>query len=316
MAGAVPVSVPCPFVSLVRAGGRWIFTNPATDTQVEIDPPTPNQLVAIAKHQPSPDEDVAAMRRSLGFEAQPGPWMRLAELARTLPASDPMFDVCGFLCLRWVSQFVDYGEQDVLRSDRRRMRRYAEGSAPPPPKFEHEGRALHLPHPAFGDPTTDTDRIAHLLYFSFGRIRRGRFLAQEVEHRAVPSQGARHPLQAYVEVCTDDLLEPGLYHYDGAQHRLVRLAAMDRRRPPGTRIWMTARLQRYQWRYRDKWIFKDLYHEVGHVRGNLELVAADLGLDVRPCRHRPPDSLTARTEPLIEDVLDAYCVDTTARATK
>jgi SagB-type dehydrogenase family enzyme len=92
-----------------------------------------------------------------------------------------------------------------------------------------------------------------------------------------PSGGARHAVEAYVAVRRVSGVAPGIYHYEAASHRLVRL-----RRGLAARtlaacvphqawmagapamIFMTAVFARAQWRYQTPRAYRTVLAEVGH----------------------------------------------------
>ena len=92
-----------------------------------------------------------------------------------------------------------------------------------------------------------------------------------------PSGGARHSVEAYVAVRRVHGLRPGLYHYEAAAHRLVRVPGRLTGRalaacvPHQTwmaaapvLVFMTAVFARAQWRYRTARAYRTVLAEVGH----------------------------------------------------
>jgi SagB-type dehydrogenase family enzyme len=106
-----------------------------------------------------------------------------------------------------------------------------------------------------------------------------------------PSGGARHAVEAYVAVRRVDGLIPGIYHYDAASHRLVRV-----RRGLSARalaacvphqawmagapalVFMTAVFARAQWRYQTPRAYRTVLAEVGHHAQTFCLLATQAGL--------------------------------------
>jgi SagB-type dehydrogenase family enzyme len=106
-----------------------------------------------------------------------------------------------------------------------------------------------------------------------------------------PSGGARHAVEAYVAVRRVEGLSPGIYHYEAASHRLVRV-----RRGLSSRIlatcvphqtwmagapamvFMTAVFARAQWRYQTPRAYRTVLAEVGHHAQTFCLLATQRGL--------------------------------------
>ena len=114
--------------------------------------------------------------------------------------------------------------------------------------------------------------------------------------RPYPSGGALYELEFYIAVCACDGLSPGLYHYDGQQHRLVRMreqraeveqmladAAASAEIPTErvqVLIILAARFQRLAWKYASIAYALILKH-VGVVYQTMYLTATAMNL--APC---------------------------------
>lgn len=116
---------------------------------------------------------------------------------------------------------------------------------------------------------------------------------QALLRRPFPSGGAIHELEFYlaVRLCTD--LEQGLYHYQGQEHALYRLAtAMEHvdaliqdaalamgqpERPPQCLIMLASRLPRLAWKY-EGIAYRITLMNAGVVLQSLYLVATELNL--------------------------------------
>ncbi|RLC70773.1 MAG: nitroreductase [Chloroflexi bacterium] len=108
--------------------------------------------------------------------------------------------------------------------------------------------------------------------------------------RAAPSAGATYPLETYLVVGRVEGLAPGLYHYDPAKHRLVKLNDQDLRvelaaaalgqewvKEAAVDIVFAAVYERTTQRYGNRGI-RYVHMEVGHVGQNVYLEAVALGL--------------------------------------
>ena len=106
-----------------------------------------------------------------------------------------------------------------------------------------------------------------------------------------PSGGARHAVEAYVAVRRVTGLAPGVYHYEAASHRLVRV----RRGLPArtlaacvphqtwmagapAMVFMTAVFARAQWRYQTPRAYRTVLAEVGHHAQTFCLLATQQAL--------------------------------------
>src|SRR5580704_16562289 len=72
------------------------------------------------------------------------------------------------------------------------------------------------------------DVLSTLLHYSYGITRQNDPAVYPSPFRAVPSGGALYPLELYVHAPAIDGLEPGLYHYEPANHLIRRFADGDR----------------------------------------------------------------------------------------
>ena len=113
--------------------------------------------------------------------------------------------------------------------------------------------------------------------------------------RTSPSAGGFHPIEAYPLITAVDELEPGLYHYNGAEHSLELLAPLtvDEARSAATTfvcgqtyfgdaqvmLVLAARFDRAFWKYRNhRKALTALLMDAAHLSQTLYLVATELGL--------------------------------------
>ncbi len=113
--------------------------------------------------------------------------------------------------------------------------------------------------------------------------------------RTSPSGGGLHPIEAYPLVSGVDGIDPGLYHYNGLDHSLELIAAVDSNEATeiaaqfvcGQRflasahvlVVMTARFYRSFWKYRrHQKAYSALMMDAAHLSQTLYLVATDMGL--------------------------------------
>lgn len=172
----------------------------------------------------------------------------------------------------------------------------------------------------YGAPPISLGQLGELLYRS-ARVRSSgpppagsdRY---QVSDRPYPSGGAVYDLEIYAAVNQCDGLAGGLYHYDAAQHELVRLADLQEpvRRllrdaeaaaaltcPPQTLLILASRFQRVSWKYSSSAYALALKH-AGVLTQQLYLVATAMGL--APCALGNGDSelfaQAAGLDPLVE----------------
>lgn len=132
---------------------------------------------------------------------------------------------------------------------------------------------------SLSDRSLTLSELGDLLGLTFGVQRRGYVQGQgEVVFKTSPSGGARHPTEAYVIANRVEGVAPAVYHYDAAEHALVRVA------PPipkprlqqllakqfffancGAAIVMTACFERTMWRYPYPRAYRAVLIEAGHL---------------------------------------------------
>lgn len=112
----------------------------------------------------------------------------------------------------------------------------------------------------------------------------------EITFRNVPSAGARHPLETYVNVHRVTGIKPGLYYYHPIKHCLVLLDAsaeisnwiyeasmrQEMVKTSAVNIILSAVPYRTSWRYGQRG-YRYLYLDAGHVGQNIHLAAEAIG---------------------------------------
>jgi putative peptide maturation dehydrogenase len=113
--------------------------------------------------------------------------------------------------------------------------------------------------------------------------------------RTSPSAGGFHPIEAYPVITGVDELDPGFYHYNGAEHalELLKPLAAHEARAAATEfvcgqtyfadahvvIVLAARFERAFWKYRNhQKALAALMMDAAHLSQTLYLVATELGL--------------------------------------
>lgn len=142
-----------------------------------------------------------------------------------------------------------------------------------------------------GEPIT-LKQLSRIIYYTWGRI--STYDTQEfgrLLHKASPSAGARHPIEAYAIVNNVDELERGIYHYSVKDHSLELLKTGDFRERCVTfsagQTWtknasvlflMTAVVARSAWKYRIPRVYRAFLLDAGHLSQSFLLVSTALGL--------------------------------------
>ena len=146
------------------------------------------------------------------------------------------------------------------------------------------------------DDSLALSELAVVLRYVFGYHGYAPLLGQvNTLKRTSPSAGGFHPIEAYPVVTAVDELEPGLYHYNGAEHTLELMAPLgvDEARVVANEfvcgqtyfadahvlIVLAARFERAFWKYRNhRKAFAALLMDAAHLSQTLYLVATELGL--------------------------------------
>ena len=173
----------------------------------------------------------------------------------------------------------------------------------------------------YGDSPISRGQLGELLYRS-ARVRSVGAApppgchSYQLSDRPYPSGGAVYDLEIYAAVNQCDGIDGGLYHYDAAQHELVRLADLHEpvRRllrdaetaaalacPPQILLILASRFQRASWKYSGS-AYALVLKNAGVLTQTLYLVATAMGL--APCALGNGDSelfaQAAGLDPLVE----------------
>lgn len=197
--------------------------------------------------------------------------------------------------------FLDMGRRASFDTDNDLMRAYM-ASDPYPPVYSVLPHTECLPldkaEPLPGAPSDVAGQLSVLLDGTFGERRRldpsdsTTYLQVELLFKAVPSGGARHPVEALLWLRTDGFPE-GLYHYsvkDNALHRMntqpslsdlagacPALRTVTARGGPLLVVMLAAVVRRAMWRYRDPRSARAVLVDVGHVVQHLVELGAWTG---------------------------------------
>ena len=150
----------------------------------------------------------------------------------------------------------------------------------------------------------------------------GRTAEFEISHRPYPNGGASYELEIYPVVDRSEDLDSGLYHYDAANHELVRLSgrtpeveqmmveahiATANMAHPQILLAIAARFARVMWKYKAI-SYSTILRNAGVLYQTLYLAATELGLS--PCGIGAGDSaLFARMtglDPMVEGTVGEF----------
>jgi SagB-type dehydrogenase family enzyme len=116
----------------------------------------------------------------------------------------------------------------------------------------------------------------------------------QVPFKWAPSPGARNAYEAYIYVRRVSGLEPGVYHYAGSTHSLMRLkthdlpsigdllANQDNLDNAAVVIFLVAQFDRPMWKYPHPNGYRTILIEAGHIAQNILLTAAKRGVASLP----------------------------------
>lgn len=312
--------------TLLHVNGAWVLSDPVADTLTEIEPFPPGFLplaLRVREWARTPATRSELVQRltaiaGLAEAACEGLVGSLIETGLLVPqrvrsgwfsrslneAERQSAPVFRFLAAAIEAPtYFDYTSPDVLVEDLALMHAYAAKGAPPPiVKRDPQLARIALPHPALTTAESPIERLGHLLFWGFGRLRYLEFQGYPALTKPVPSVGARHVLEAYLFVGDDGALEPGAYHYDVSDHSLEVLDPGPGG-GEGTLLGVSCVFERMQWRYRKALRYMDIFYELGHVKTNLGAAAAELSLTLSEAGE-PDYPLT----PLVEEWIAAFAV--------
>ena len=138
--------------------------------------------------------------------------------------------------------------------------------------------------PVSAGAALDLPRLAALLHFSAGIIRRTTVRGQTIEFRAASCTGALYHVELYVICCDLPGLEAGVYHFGVHDGALRRLRAGDFRAALSAAVAdapvvlaLTSTFWRNSWRYGER-AYRHAFWDGATIVANLLSLARDLGL--------------------------------------
>lgn len=139
----------------------------------------------------------------------------------------------------------------------------------------------------YTDESITLKQLVALLWVTQGMIEFG----YGYSLRTVPSAGARHPLETYLNINRIENQSPGLYRYSPFEHKLIQIPGdknisgqlakaclgQDMFKQCAVSFIWTAVIQRSRWKYQQR-AYRYIYLDAGHVCQNLYLACEALGL--------------------------------------
>ncbi len=135
--------------------------------------------------------------------------------------------------------------------------------------------------------------LSRILWPGYSLTARSRHPGGAFYYRSVASAGALYPTELYVALADCRDLPAGLYHYDIAAFRLIRLRSENpvpaaavavpawRKRPPAAAFFISGIFFRSAWKYRRR-AYRYVLLDAGHLLANLILAAGAIGAAAQP----------------------------------
>jgi SagB-type dehydrogenase family enzyme len=168
--------------------------------------------------------------------------------------------------------------------------RLLSGAGPEAPLFETM-RQRRTTREFSGEPISLSE-LSRIVFYTWGRL--STYKTKEfgqLLHKASPSAGARHPIEAYAVVNNVKGVAPGIYHYSVKDHSLELLQSGDFRdkcvkfaagqewtRDASVLFLMTTAVSRTAWKYRVPRVYRAFLLDAGHLSQSFLLVSTALGL--------------------------------------
>lgn len=136
-------------------------------------------------------------------------------------------------------------------------------------------------------------QLSKIIFYTWGKLSTYRTREfGELLHKASPSAGARHPIEAYLVVNNVTGIQRGIYHYSVRDHSLELLKQGDFRKDcvsfTAGQAWtetasvlflMTAVVPRTTWKYRIPRAYRAFLLDAGHLSQSFLLASTALGLE-------------------------------------
>lgn len=300
-------------LNLVHCKGEWYVSNPRTNTAGELETSLSEFIDFCVAFFPGtgPKEGIKerfgenlSVLREEGYVVDDDALPDVESLLED-PKLQDLYDVLRFHAMRDTFCFFDYAVPETKENDEQTMRELAAVESPPlPTKVYDRCPQLSLPHPLLTSDVSIVGRVGSMLFFSFGCLRDAHFYDHNIVMKTVPSNGARHPFEAYLSVKDSEHLQAGLYHYDCRSHRLSYIASEPLSHASEMMLLVTCIFERVQWRYRHSWSYRDVFHDLGHVVFNLRATAAALQVGYKePAAHAICMHPSLLNSPLTEEIV-------------
>lgn len=178
-----------------------------------------------------------------------------------------------FFWLRAGAKYWDYADAEAFRKDARDMARY-----------EHEGPesplwAVDLEVASAPSLGPDAKKLFTLAHQVFDSQYSERFHHELVHKKIIPSLGARHGINCYLSYFDERLRRRALLAIgpDGADY-FPPAGAVSSSNLAENCLVICAHFDRYQWRYRNGWVYQCILLDVGHALAALRVCAKNLSV--------------------------------------
>lgn len=204
---------------------------------------------------------------------------------------------------------ADYSANTIAQYDNDLMQSFRQDEQSPSIYKEFISQdVINLTHPAVSTACTGVSRLSHLLFYCFGKLREFPMLSLKSLLKCVPSLGARHGLEAYIANFEDNnILPKGIFHYAVRNHQLIKIADLKNVKKASMLLCITVIFERYQWRYRHSWNYKDIFFDLGHVMGQLKAIAEEFRVCCKEIPISESGSFVSQIEiPLFEEGIACF----------
>lgn len=197
--------------------------------------------------------------------------------------------------LRTGTQYWDYSDITAIARDAEEMRNFQNEGAP---------RDLYRDEPLQAKPFEISQAAASMLelaHLVLDSRKKDRFHHELVDKKIVPSLGGRHGINAYLAGTSGNQWLLSL-RSDGSHFPTHSWCEVAPEGPQSERLILCANFERYQWRYRNGWVYQCVYFDLGHVLATLALCARQAGLELA-IEHASNDMMGLERELVNEPIL-------------
>lgn len=178
----------------------------------------------------------------------------------------------GLLCLRAGAQYWDYAHPNAFQRDRDDMAAYemAGGERTCVPM----GKVV-----PFGAIPSGARALREVAHHVVDAQYQENFHHELVHKTRVPSLGSRHGIACFLSYLDEDLQRRHCVQIlPEGQDRVSSCPLIEEDDLPNFYLVLCARYERYQWRYRNSWIYQCVFLDLGHMLAAMQVYAAHRSL--------------------------------------